>query len=183
MATKNKLLVHILDDNLNELGVGSTKKGNQEFTWRKRIWPIDATALAYTDKKENEHLFVNINKVDGTYRFISPKLLNQIVQAEDKYEIVDKCAQCGGRISIDAKNAYDLLKRKTINAIWGIDQSHIVLLIIMGIIAIAGLGGVFYLLGANTKLQEQLNKYLPTPDEIKQQKTNVKLIMEILPLV
>jgi len=123
----------------------------QEFQWKKRMWPIDKDATAWVDKKNNCHVFFDVNESDGTIRFLQPYKQNIID---------DKCIECGGRISIDAKNTWDLLKRKTINALWGIDSSHIVLLIIMGIVCIGAIAGVMYLLGQNTKLTEQYTKLL-----------------------
>lgn len=169
MGKKNQLLIHILDEFRNEVGTGMAKSYSQEFSWKKRTFPIDPTATQWTDKKGVHHLFCDANESDGTIRFLSPMKTNLINEQGD---IIDKCAQCGGKISIDARNVRDLVKRKTIDTFWGLDSSHILLLLVMGIIAIGAFGGLFYLLGQNQNLQTQLNKYLPTAEEIKQQRQN-----------
>jgi len=144
-----------MQDMINEVGLVKTKLYSQEIQWKKRMWPIASDAVAWKDKKGISHMFFDVNESDGIIRFLTPDKMN--------YTGIDKCAECGNRISIDAKNTYDLLKRKTINAIWGLDQSHIVLLMILGIVALIALAGIFYLIGENKNLQTQLNKYLPPP--------------------
>lgn len=155
MAKKNVLICHIMQDMIYEVGMVKTKLYAQEMQWKKRMWPIDKQSVAWKDKKGNSHMFFDVNESDGIIRFLTPDKLN--------YKGIDRCAECGNRISIDAKNTYDLLKRKTINAIWGLDQSHIVLLMILGIVALIALAGIFYLIGENKNLQTQLSKYLPPP--------------------
>lgn len=174
-------MCHILDENRKEVGrpvkVDAKK---QDFTWRKRAYPINREAIPYTDYNNNQHYFVNVNESDGTVYFLTPKQLNLYeseIGANGQYQILNKCGICGDKISIDASNVYDMIKRKTIGAIWGIDQSHIVLLIIMGIVAIAGLGGIFYLLGQNQTLQKQL---LDTTTQLAQLKApEVRFILGV----
>lgn len=148
---KGKLFCHIMNNLKQEVALVKTRLYAQEFQWKKRMWAIPNDALAYTDKKGNNHMMFDVNESDGAIRFLLPY----------KQNIIDnKCIKCGGKISIDAKNTWDLLKRKTINAIWGIDSSHIVLLIIMGIVCVGAVAGIMYLLGQNTKIQEQYTKLL-----------------------
>jgi len=150
---KNILLCHIMDSNMQEVGIAKAKTHSQEFQWRKRMWPISKEEnVIWRDKKGKSHLFVHVNESTGSITFLN-----------GSRAYIDKCIQCGGPIGMDARNVYDLLKRKTITAIWGIDSSHIILLMIMGIVAIGAIAGIMYLIGQNTKLQEQLNKYLPAP--------------------
>lgn len=150
---KQTLLCHIMQDDLkHEIGVAKSKVGNQDFTWRKRMFPISNDAI-WVDKKGISHIHVVINESDGTIRYLLPQKQNIID---------DKCVACDGKISIDAKNVYDLVKRKTINAIWGIDNSFFLLLIVVGIFAVGALGFAFYLFGQNTTLQNEL-RILKTP--------------------
>lgn len=151
MGKSKKLIIHIMENLINEVGQARAKVYAQEFTWKKRMWAIDSTAKAWIDRKGVSHMFVDVNESDGTIRFLHAQ----------KDNIIDnKCVACNGKISIDAKNTWDLLKRKTINTFWGVDSSHIVLLIIMGIVAMSAVAGIMYLVGANTKLTEQYNKLL-----------------------
>lgn len=162
MGKSKKLIIHIMENLTNEVGRARAKVYSQEFTWKKRMWAIDSSAIAWVDTKGVSHYFVDVNESDGTIRFLHAQ----------KDNIIDnKCTACNGKISIDAKNTWDLLKRKTINTFWGVDSSHIVLLIIMGIVAISAVAGIMYLLGQNTKLTEQYTKLLerqsmPTPPAI-----------------
>lgn len=183
MGTKTTMLVHVLDDNLKAVGKPiRAKTSTQEVNWRKRMWAINHISddVKITDHKGITHTFVHVNETDGTFHFITPKRQNlfdytrtikvngtEHTLSEYIAKPIDMCAQCGDRITIDARNARDMLKRKTIDTFWGIDSSHILLLLIMGIVAIAGFGAVFYLLGQVQNLQAQLNKYLPTPEEVK----------------
>lgn len=183
MGNRNTLLVHVLDDNLKEIGKPiRAKTFHQEVSYKKRMWAINHISddVKITDFKGITHTFVHANETEGTFHFITPKRMNLLdytrtieidIDGEKKKiplsnyiaKPIDMCAECGDRITIDARNARDMLKRKTIDTFWGIDSSHILLLLIMGIIAIAGFGGIFYLLGQNQNLQTQLNKYLPPP--------------------
>lgn len=172
--TSAKLYCHVMHDLVNEIGIAKCKVYSQEFSWRKRMYPIDKDAIAWKDKKGISHLFIDVNESDGTIRFLSPQKLNllsgEVCKLCNSPVPIDLCGKCGDRISYDARNVRDLLKRKTIDTFWGLDSSHIILLMLMGIVAIAGIGASMYLIGQNTKLQEQLNKYLPTAEEVKASK-------------
>lgn len=165
----------MLNDDLTEAGSVRAKKYNQEFTWRKRQWAIPSEdnpvivkirnenneeKEAYmpipsfiTDKKGIKHLYVKVNESDGVYYFLSPRALNLY---DTKGEPIDKCGQCGGSISIDARNVRDMLKRKTIDTFWGLDNTFTMLLIVMGIVAIGAMGFAFYLFGQNNALSTQV---------------------------
>jgi hypothetical protein len=179
----DKLMVHVVDDFLTEVGKPiQSRTWKQEFSYKKRTFPIEPSALQHTDYRGIKHMYINVNESDGTYRFMEHRKLNLLEPLELEcpdchatnqlpLDIIgaprNKCDKCGDKISYDARNVRDLLKRKTIDTFWGIDSSHILLLLVMGIIAIAAFGGVFYLLGQNQNLQTQLNKYLPKPEDVK----------------
>lgn len=145
---KNLLVCHILHDKNKEVASVRTKIYKQDFTWNKRIWAIDHSAII-TDKKGISHFYVDVNETTGVLRF-------------DK-SYIDKCKECGKQIGIDASNARDLLKRKTINAIWGIDNSYVMLLLLMGIVLVAMVGALFFVIGELNKTNNTLQKYLPPP--------------------
>lgn len=168
VSKKQLLFCHIHNRKEQEIAVVRTKIYSQDFTWKKRIYPIDATAIWY-DKKGNGHIHCVANESDGTIRFLFAEQLNLISLDGEKPEHIDKCESCGGRISIDAKNVHDLIKRKTLSTFWGIDQSHILLLLIMGIIMVGAFGGLMYLLGENQKVQKQYTALLE--QTIKEQNT------------
>lgn len=145
---KYKLHCHIMDDDLNEVGKVKVNTSKQEFEYKKRMWalPKNIDTATWRDKKGIYHLHVHVNESDGIIRFLEPK----------KFITIDICKKCGNRISIDAKNVWDLMKRRTITAIWGIDNTFTLLLILMGIIAVGAIGALFYVIGENQTLQTQI---------------------------
>lgn len=183
MARHDQLLIHVVDDFLNEVGKPvKSRTWKQEFTYKKRTFPIEPSACQHTDYRGIRHLYIAVNESDGTYRFMEHRKFNLLEPLELEcpdcgntnqvpLDVIgmprNQCDKCGDKISYDAKNVRDLVKRKTIDTFWGIDSSHILLLLVMGIIAIGAFGGVFYLLGQNQNLQAQLNKYLPKPEDVK----------------
>ena len=197
MAKNDKLLVHVVDDFLSEVGKPvKTNTWKQDFSYKKRVFPIEQSAIAHTDYMGIKHLFINVNESDGTYRFMEHRKLNLLepleLECPDCHSVNqvpldfigaprNQCDKCGDKISYDARNVRDLVKRKTIDTFWGIDSSHILLLMVMGIIAIGAFGGLFYLLGQNQSLQGQLNKYLPKPEDVKKDNTvTSKLVLGVL---
>lgn len=171
---RNTMLIHVLDDNLKEIGKPvRTKTHAQEVSYKKRMWPLNHISddVKITDSKGIIHSFVHANESDGTFHFITPMRMNlfdfESVEEKIKVKPIDMCAKCGDRISIDARNVRDLLKRKTIDTFWGLDSSHILLLIIMGIVTVGLLGFAFYEFGQTQTLQKQLNAYLPAPETVK----------------
>ena len=181
---RNILLCHALDEFNREVGVVKTKTYAQDFQYKKRVFPIDPSAIPWIDKKGIAHFFVNINEADGLIRFLEPRRINldgEPCKTCGSPVPLDLCTKCNGRITIDAVSVRNMVKRKTIDTFWGLDQSHIMIILIMGMLAIGAFGGAFYLLGQNQNLQQQLNKYLPTPEEVKASKqvTN-KFILGVL---
>lgn len=163
---RNILICHVMNElpsGLKEIGFVKAKTQNQEFSWQKRIYPIpkDALDAIWEDKKGISHLHVFVNESDGVYRWLTPEKLNQYFFDNDNGKTVlkplDTCVKCGGRITIDATNVRDLVKRKTVNAIWGIDNSFMLLLLMMGIVLVIMMGALFYIIGQWQASQQQLN--------------------------
>lgn len=196
MVKNDNLLIHVVDDFLSEVGKPiKSKTWKQDFSYKKRTFPIEQSACQHTDYQGIKHFYININESDGTYRFMEHRKLNLLEplviecpncgkQDTLPLDIIgaprNQCDKCGDKISYDARNVRDLVKRKTIDTFWGIDSSHILLLMVMGIIAIAAFGGVFYLLGQNQNLQQQLNKYLPPPETVKKEGTTTTTIPKLI---
>lgn len=157
---RNILLCHVVDNDLREVGTAKARTHHQEFNWNKRTFPIDQKAkdVMWTDKKGIRHLLIAVNESDGTYHFLTPSKQNLI---DEQAKAIDKCGQCGDRISIDAQNVRDLVKRKTINAIWGVDNSYVMLLLIMGIVLVMLVGALMFVVGELNKTNTTLQKYLP----------------------
>lgn len=144
----NRLLIHIMANNNKEVATVKSKIYNQEFTWNKRMYPIDPRGFI-ADKKGIANYYHDVNESTGMLSFNKSYL--------------DQCVKCSNKIGQDAVNTRDLLKRKTISAIWGIDSSHIILLMIMGIVVVMLAGVLFYVYGQNQQLTEKLEQYLPKP--------------------
>jgi hypothetical protein len=147
---KNKqLLVHVMQDNIEVDKPIKTQVWKQQVEWKQRIFPISHEDFII-DSKGIHHVYVDANRL-RTKRFAKAP---------------DKCVKCGGKMEdkIDARNARDLLKRKTIEAIWGIDSTHIILLIILGIAMLAMVGFAFYEYTEGQKMQARINAAIATND-------------------
>lgn len=153
VGSKNKsLLVHFMVSPTKEVGKPKkVKLSMQEVTYKKRIWVINRGEII-TDFKGNAHYYIDINK-ESSYSFHK--------------QVTDTCRKCGGKLAIDSKNVRDLVKRKTIETFWGVDSTHIMLLLIMGIVLVAMIGIIFYLYSDNSKLNGKLQTYLPPAPNTK----------------
>lgn len=141
-----KLLVHVMQDNVEVSKPIKTQIWRQQVEWKQRIFPI-VPARFIVDSKGQHHQYVNVNDVS--------------VLSFNK-DHADKCRKCGGKMFIDARNARDLVKRKTIEAIWGIDSTHIILLIIVGIMALMAMAFAFVMFNENTKLNQKIDSAIST---------------------
>lgn len=171
---KNKtLIIHIQQNVKNGVGMVKKKIYEQDFQWKGRAFPIDHNSIIY-DNKGVGHLYYDANSSDGVIRLLTPAQLNLIdtsIQCEKCHRLapIDKCNKCGGAITYDARNVRDLIKRKTLTTFWGLDQSHILLLLVMGIIMIGAFGGMMYMLGENQKINQAYTKLLEA--QIKEDNT------------
>lgn len=136
-----------MSENLEELGRVKVSLKEQEFSWRKRMWAIPKLDKnsAWQDKKKNYHIHVAVNEADGILRLLKPEKLIK----------VDQCVKCSGKISMDARNQWDLNKRKTITSLFGTDTTYVMLLLVMAIVAVAGIGLAFYMFGQVNLLQKE----------------------------
>lgn len=163
---KNKLICHILDDNRKEVG---TTKGNTfdaELKWKKRQWNIaeeSKKTCFITDKKGITHVYVNVNEADGTLHILTPKQLNLYSGTTP----IDKCGECGGQISIDAQSHRIVNQKNIIKGFWGIDNSYMLLILLLGIICVILVGALFFVVGELNKTNTVLQKYLqPAPNVV-----------------
>lgn len=161
-----KLIAHILD-NKREVGTRKGKTFQDSIKWNKREWAISEQARNQGfifDRKGVAHLYIDVNLADKIFYFLTPTDLNLYDHAGKP---IDKCGECGGNISIDAQ-ANRILNNKTIyKSFWGMDNSYVLLLLIMGIVAIILGAGLFYMIGENQKTQQILQQYLkPVPNTV-----------------
>lgn len=162
-SKKKTLICHIMSSPHSEITQIKKKLFHQELQWKDRMYPIAQDAIWF-DRKGIGHIHLEVNESDGTMRFLFHEKTNLV---DENNKSLDMCGKCGDRISIDARNVRDLLKRKTINTFWGLDNSYVLLLMILGIGLVASIGAVFYLIGDLQTTHELLNKYLvPVPKPV-----------------
>lgn len=135
-----KLLVHIIENGVEVTKPIRKRIYDQQVIWRKRIFPIDIKQTI-VDAKGVHHLYVSANDM---------AILNF------KKDHADHCRKCNGKMFIDARNARDLLKRNTIQAIWGIDSTHMILLLVFAVAAMAAIGFAFYSFNQDTRHTAEL---------------------------
>lgn len=150
LGSKDKhLLCHFMKNKTKEVGRKKIRLIEQEVTWAKRIWEIKDSAII-TDIKGLAHIYFDINEADGVLSFKKPW--------------IDTCSKCGNEIKgADARNARDLLKRRTISALWGIDNTHTLLLLIMGIVLVGMMGAMLYFMNQASTMQAKLDALTPKP--------------------
>lgn len=150
VGTKNKTLIcHFMINNEKEVGVKKAKIFDQEVIYAKRLFEIKHNAIV-TDIKGLAHLYFDMNETNGVLSFKKPW--------------IDKCVKCDSEIKgVDAKNARDLLKRRTISALWSLDNTHTLLLLIMAMVIMVLIGILFYFATQNQNLTGQLAALAPKP--------------------
>lgn len=161
---KNRLICHILEGK-KEVGTAKGKTYEDTIKWNKRAWTISQQARdrAYiVDKKGLTHIFVQVNTADS---IMYPLTHTQLSLIDSKGELIDKCGECGGQISIDA-TAHRIALNKTIyKSFWGIDNSYMLLLLIMAIVCVILVGALFFMVGEANKTNTLLQKYLKPPED------------------
>lgn len=138
VGSKNKKLIchFMLNNDKEAFKPKSISIYSQEVTVKKRTWAIEPSRII-TDYKGFSHIYLDVN--------------DSAVLSFNK-DHTDKCKKCSGKMTVDAKNARDLVKRKTISALWGIDTMPMMLLIILGIVCLTIAVFAIYLYGDNQTL-------------------------------
>ena len=136
-----KLLVHVVQSGVEVSKPIKTNIYSQSVQWRKRVYPVIPEKFI-VDSDGKHHMFVEAND-------------SAVLSFNKDHE--DKCRKCGGKMTIDARNNRELNKRGVIQAIWGIDPAHMVLLIVMGVIVILGIGAALYFGQENSTLHTKID--------------------------
>ena len=156
---KNKLIGHILE-NMQEVGIAKGNTFDAQLKWKKRQWDISPEikeeCFIY-DKKHRAHCWLDVNQADGTYHFLTPEKLNLFTSARD---VIDKCGECGGQISIDAQVHRIVNQRNIVKSFWGLDNSYMLLILLLGIVCVILVGALFFVIGELNKTNTLLQKYL-----------------------
>jgi hypothetical protein len=135
-----ELLVHVMQDHIEVTKPIKTKIYAQDVEWNKRKWHIYPPRFVY-DHKGIAHQYVDVNDV--------------AVLSFNK-DHTDSCKKCGKRMTVDAKQARELGKKGVFHAIWGIDSTHMILLIMFAIGAMVAVGAFFWAFTNDTKHTAQL---------------------------
>lgn len=135
-----KLLVHVIENGVEVTKPIRKRIYDQQVVWKKRVFPIDIKQ-SIVDAKGIHHLYVSAN---------------DMAILSFRKDHADHCRKCNGKMFIDARNARDLLKRNTIQAIWGIDSTHMILLLVFAVGAMAAVGFAFYSFNQDTRHTAEL---------------------------
>lgn len=117
------LLAHITQGGNKEVTKPiKAKVYSQEIKWKNRQWSLIGQESRFiTDNKGINHVYLDVN--------------DSAVLTLHK-DHTDKCKKCGGKMTIDAMSNKQMNRKKIVTAIWGIDNTHIMLLLIMGIVTL-----------------------------------------------
>lgn len=135
-----QLLVHIMQNGIEVDKPIKTKIYAQEVTWNRRQYPVVSSRFYY-DYNGVAHQQVDVNDVS-------------VLTFHKDHE--DNCKKCGGKMTVDARESRALGRRGVFHAIWGLDNTHMILLIVFAIGAMAMAGFAFYSFNQDTLHKAQL---------------------------
>lgn len=156
-----KLLVHVLQDGIEVTKPIKKKIYDQKVTWEKRQYPIIPSKFIY-DSKGIAHQYVSTNDV-------------AVLSFNKDHE--DKCKKCGGKMTIDARSARELGRRGIFHAIWALDSTHMLLMIIMVIGAMASAGFGVYFYGEDMKHKTAMDNGINRISELNAEVARLNLII------
>lgn len=142
--SSKQLICHIAQKNGNRLIEVDkpivTKIYNQSVEWRGRAYPIVPERFTF-DYKGIAHQWVDVNDCS-------------VLTYNKDHE--ENCRRCGGKMTVDAREARALGRRGIFHNIWGLDNTHVMLMLILiiGAMAMAGFG--FYSYNQDTMHKTQL---------------------------
>lgn len=168
----SRLLVHIIQDGVEVSKPVRTQIWKQEIEWRRRKYPISPDDF-FWDYHGIAHQYVNANNTSAL-RFQLPKDL--------------RCKQCGGNLRhpTDSRNIREMTKRGVIQAIWGIDSTHLILLFVAMFGVMGAIAFAVYEADQKDQLQAKIDSALASgnvkslvpagqsPNQVSQQTTVVK---------
>jgi hypothetical protein len=134
------LLVHVMQKGIEVDKPIKTKIYNQSVEWNRRQWPIISSRFV-TDYNGVNHQYVDVNDVS-------------VLTWQKDHE--DNCKKCGGKMTVDSRESRALGRRGVFQAIWGLDNTHIILMIVLLIGAMGMAGAFMWAFNDNTKHQAEL---------------------------
>lgn len=138
--SSTQLFVHVMQNGREVDRPIKTKIWEQSVVWNKRQWYVYPPRFLY-DSKGVAHQYVDVND-------------NAVLTFHKDHE--DNCRKCGGKMTVDARQSRTLGRNGIFHAIWGLDSTHMVLLVILAIGAMAMTGLAFYSYNQDTLHKTQL---------------------------
>lgn len=129
----------------------TTKIYEQSVTWNKRQWPIIPSRFYY-DYKGLAHMQIDVND-------------SAVLTFRKDHE--DKCRKCGGKMTIDVTQTRTLGRKGVFNAIWGLDSTHLILMVVILLGAVAMAGAFVYYFNQDTLHKTQLENSNAKVNELK----------------
>lgn len=140
-GNSSKLLyVHVMQDGIEVDKPIKTVIYAQSVEWNKRQYPIVPERFIY-DNKGIAHQYVSTNDVS-------------VLTWHKDHE--DYCKKCGGKMYVDARESRALGRRGIFHAIWGLDNTHVMLLVVLMLGAMAMAGAFFWAYNQDTLHKTQL---------------------------
>jgi hypothetical protein len=150
---QRKLMVHVMQDNIEVTKPIKKKIYDQKVSWNRREYPIIPSKFVY-DNKGVAHQYVETNDV-------------AVLSFNKDHE--DKCKKCGGKMTIDARSARELGRRGIFHAIWALDSTHMIMMIVIIIGAMAGAGFGVYFYGEDMKHKTAMDNLIQDKIEMQEQ--------------
>lgn len=155
------LLVHVIQDGVEVTKPIKRKIYEQKVNWNKREYPIIPEKFIW-DNKGVAHQYVSTNDV-------------AVLSFNKDHE--DKCKKCGGKMTIDARQARELGRRGIFHAIWALDSTHMVLMILIIVGAMAGAGFGVYFYGEDMKHKTAMDNGIIRIKELNAEIARLNLII------
>jgi hypothetical protein len=134
------LLIHIMQDGIEVDKPIKSKIYEQSVSWRMRKYPIVPERFTY-DYNGVAHQYVDVNDV-------------AVLTWKKDHE--DNCIKCGGKMTVDARESRALGRRGIFSAIWALDSTHMILILVFAIGAMAMAGAFFWAYSNDVKHATQL---------------------------
>lgn len=134
------LLVHIMQKGIEIDKPVKSKIYEQYVEWNRRRWAVVPARFVF-DYNGIAHQYVDVND-------------SSVLTWQKDHE--DTCKKCGGKMTVDAKEVRALGRRGVFHAIWGLDNTHTIMLIVMFVGAIAMAGAFMWAYSNDVKHTAQL---------------------------
>jgi len=135
-----QLLVHVMQNGVEVDKPIKAKIFDRSVVWNQRHYPVIPSRFMH-DYNGLAHQYVDTNDV-------------AVLTWQKDHE--DKCKKCGGKMTIDAQQSRALGRRGIFNAIWGLDNTHMIIIILAICASIGASAFAVYELNQDTLHKAQL---------------------------